>query len=39
VLGVNHFVAKPIDFRQLVDRIEAIAKRFEESESHRLRQG
>jgi serine/threonine-protein kinase len=37
VLGVNHFVAKPIDFRQLVDRIEAIAKRFEESDSHRVR--
>jgi eukaryotic-like serine/threonine-protein kinase len=31
VLGVNDFVAKPIDFRQLVDRIEAIAKRFEET--------
>jgi serine/threonine-protein kinase len=31
VLGVNHFVAKPIDFRQLVDRIEAIVKRFEET--------
>ncbi len=31
VLGVHDFVAKPIDFRQLVDRIEAIAKRFEET--------
>jgi serine/threonine-protein kinase len=31
VLGVNEFVAKPIDFRQLVDRIEAIAKRAEET--------
>jgi serine/threonine-protein kinase len=28
VLGVNDFVAKPIDFQQLVDRIEVIAKRF-----------
>jgi serine/threonine-protein kinase len=37
VLGVNHFVAKPIDFRQLVDRIEAIARRFEETD--RLRAG
>jgi len=31
VHGVNEFVAKPIDFRQLVDRIEAIAKRIEET--------
>jgi serine/threonine-protein kinase len=31
VLGVSHFVSKPIDFRQLVDRIVAIAKSFEES--------
>jgi len=31
VLGVNDFVAKPIDFRQLVDRIEGIAKRHEET--------
>jgi serine/threonine-protein kinase len=30
VLGVSDFVIKPIDFRQLVDRIEAIARRFEE---------
>jgi two-component system OmpR family response regulator len=30
VHGVNEFVAKPIDFRQLVDRIETIAKRIEE---------
>ena len=37
VLGVNDFVAKPIDFRQLVDRIEAIARRFEET--GRLRMG
>lgn len=36
VLGVNDFVAKPIDFRQLVDRIEAIAKRFEETGRLRL---
>ncbi len=32
VLGVRDFVKKPIDFRQLVDRIEAIARRFEESQ-------
>ena len=31
VHGVNEFVAKPIDFRQLVDRIEAVAKRIEET--------
>jgi eukaryotic-like serine/threonine-protein kinase len=31
VHGVNDFVAKPIDFRQLVDRIETIAKRIEET--------
>ena len=31
VLGVNEFVAKPIDFRRLVERIETIAKRFEET--------
>ncbi len=30
VLGVGDFVKKPIDFRHLVDRLEAIAKRFEE---------
>ncbi len=30
-LGVNDFVAKPIDFRQLVDRIEGIARRHEET--------
>jgi serine/threonine-protein kinase len=36
VLGVNDFVAKPIDFRQLVDRIEAIARRFEETGRLRL---
>ncbi|APR81130.1 protein kinase [Minicystis rosea] len=32
VLGVNDFVNKPIDFRQLVDRIEGIARRFDERE-------
>src|SRR5262249_10181330 len=37
VLGVNDFVAKPIDFAQLVDRIEAIVRRLEES--GRLRSG
>ncbi len=31
VHGVNEFVSKPIDFRQLVDRIEAVAKRIEET--------
>jgi serine/threonine-protein kinase len=31
VLGVNDFVAKPIDFPRLVDRIEAIAKRLEDT--------
>ncbi len=31
VHGVNEFVAKPIDFRQLVDRIEAVARRIEET--------
>jgi serine/threonine-protein kinase len=31
VLGVSHFVSKPIDFRQLVDRIVAIAKSFDAS--------
>jgi CheY-like chemotaxis protein len=36
VLGVNDFVAKPIDFRQLVDRIEAIANRYEETGRLRL---
>ncbi len=36
VLGVRDFVLKPIDFYQLVERIEAIAKRYEESESGRL---
>ena len=35
--GVNEFVAKPIDFRQLVDRIEAVARRIEETGS--LREG
>ena len=29
VLGVSDFVHKPIDFRQLVNRIEAIARRHE----------
>jgi serine/threonine-protein kinase len=32
VLGVSDFVAKPIDFRALVDRIEAIARRYAERE-------
>ena len=32
VLGVSDFVQKPIDFRQLVDRIEGIARRLEERE-------
>jgi len=32
VLGVSDFVTKPIDFRQLVDRIEGIARRLEERE-------
>ena len=31
VLGVNEFVAKPIDFRRLVERIEGIARRCEET--------
>jgi serine/threonine-protein kinase len=31
VLGVGDFVAKPIDFPQLIDRIEAIARRLEET--------
>lgn len=35
VLGVGDFVKKPIDFRHLVDRIEAIAKRFEDSQAAR----
>jgi serine/threonine-protein kinase len=33
VLGVGDFVKKPIDFRHLVDRLEAIARRFEDSQS------
>jgi serine/threonine-protein kinase len=33
VLGVSDFVTKPIDFRQLVDRIEGIARRLEERDS------
>jgi CheY-like chemotaxis protein/predicted Ser/Thr protein kinase len=37
VLGVNDFVAKPIDFRRLVDRIEAIAARLEETGRLRVR--
>jgi serine/threonine protein kinase len=36
VLGVNDFVAKPIDFRQLVDRIEAIVNRYEQTGRLRL---
>ncbi len=35
VLGVGDFVKKPIDFRHLVDRLEAIAKRFEDSQAAR----
>jgi len=35
VLGVNDFVNKPIDFSQLVDRLEGIVRRHEESEIHR----
>jgi serine/threonine protein kinase len=35
VLGVNEFVRKPIGLRQLVDRLERIARRFEESERQR----
>jgi serine/threonine-protein kinase len=35
VLGVSDFVSKPIDFQQLVDRIEGIARRFEEIERSR----
>jgi DNA-binding response OmpR family regulator len=37
VLGVHDFVAKPIEFGQLVDRIEAIAKRVEETRHGRAR--
>jgi eukaryotic-like serine/threonine-protein kinase len=33
VLGVSDFVQKPIDFRQLVDRIEGIARRLEERDA------
>jgi serine/threonine-protein kinase len=36
VLGVSDFVAKPIEFAQLVDRLEAIAKRHEETLRLRL---
>src|SRR5262249_38668059 len=35
VLGVSEFVSKPIDFQQLVDRIEGIARRFDELERSR----
>lgn len=35
VLGVGEFVKKPIDFRQLVDRIENVAKRFEDAQAER----
>ncbi len=36
VLGVGDFVKKPIDFRHLVDRLEAIAKRFEDTQTTSL---
>ena len=36
VLGVSDFVAKPIEFAQLVDRLEDIAKRHEEGLRQRL---
>lgn len=34
-LGVNEFLRKPIELRHLVDRLERIARRFEESERNR----
>ena len=33
VLGVHDFVKKPIDFRRLVDRLEAIARRVEQQDT------
>ena len=35
VLGVNDFVSKPIEFQLLVDRLEGIARRYEETERQR----
>ncbi len=32
VLGVHDFVKKPIDFRRLVDRLEAVARRVEQQD-------
>jgi serine/threonine-protein kinase len=35
VLGVSDFVMKPIEFQQLVDRLEGIARRHDEAARHR----